>query len=233
MARRPLLAIIILMAMLSANGPVAEAQMKTDIFSVGLIGGYTAMSMSAWGVDWYTYDDNKKQVRVNDDSYLDPGPQAGLFVTYQPVERFLNLGFTLEGFYQQYDGKIKGTYGEGSPEQRIPYDFDATFKVMQGNFLLTLFFSNRDFAPYLQAGFGAVEVEAEIDGELLRMPGAVGVVAWGAQYKFVEWFALGGQVRAQDLFALAFDFEPDETNLLHIESQFVPLSILLHTTFYF
>ena len=210
----------------------ASAEEDPKAFSIGLYGGCTVLPMSVFGVDWQQYDDKREEIATNDDSYLQPAPLGGLAFTYLPARRFVSIGFTLEGFFQQFEGALKGSSGN-NPEQKENYDFDIVMRFYQINFLGTIYFTRNAFKPYLQLGMGAVYNDAQIDSDHQTAYGASGIVSWGAQYSFTDWFAFGGQVRMQDMFGMRYIYEPSEKDLLSIEAQYIPLSLLVHTTFYF
>ena len=229
---RKAFALLALAALALSPGAKGFAQEKPKHFSVGLYGGYNVVSMLVRTVDWKTFDDRRTGRRTNDDSYIDLGPLTGLSFSYLPVEKFVTAGFTVELFYQQVSGRLKGTVldPEGLPGD---YDFDTFSRFYQLNFLCTLFFTRNAFQPYLQLGMGALRNDEQIDSYHQTAYGATGVIGWGAQYRVAPWVALGGQVRMQDLFGTVTHFEPEGNSLLTIESQYVPLALLLHTTFYF
>lgn len=208
------------------------AQQAPHAFSIGLLAGYNAVAMLVYDVDWKSVSDRLVDVDVNDDSYIDPGPLAGVALTYLPALRHISFGITAEFFYQHTQGKLKGNVGD-NPQDVTGYEFDLSAHFTQIDFLGTFFFTRKPFQPYLQIGLGALRSDIEIDDDRQTAYGASGIVAWGAQYRFASWFAFGGQVRMQDQFGLVYRFEPDDVTLVTIEAQYIPLSLLLHTTFLF
>jgi hypothetical protein len=201
-------------------------------FTIGLYGGYNALPMMVNDVDWKSYTPEKEEIDVSDDSFLHPAPAAGLAFMYLPAELFVSTGFSIEGFYQRHQGTFKGAVGNNSQNQEA-YNFHMAVDFYQLNFLCTFYFTQKAFKPYLQLGLGGVRSDMEIGSFDQTAYGAVGVISWGGQYSFTDWFAFGGQVRTQDFFGLTYFFEPSAQDMVTIESQIIPLSFLLHTSFSF
>ena len=201
-------------------------------FSFGLLAGYTPLPMLVYSVAWKNWEEKQENVDVSDDSYINPAPMGGLSFTYLPATKYITAGLTLEGFFFKHQGALKGAYGDNR-QNRENYNVHMALDFYQINMLCSLYFTDNAFKPYLQFGIGAVRSDGELGSYHQTIYGAAGIISWGGQYSFTDWFALGGQIRTQDIFGLTFFYEPSYDNLTTIEAQVIPLSFLLHTSFYF
>lgn len=213
---------------------IEQAAIESDAkkYSLGIVAGYTALSSIAYRTFWYRYESGRNRIGTEDKSDLAAGPLSGLTFSYLPYNEYLVVGFTLEGFYHHYEGRFKGNldkqdWGPGS------YYFKTNLNFYQVNFLGTIYFTDKSFQPYVQVGMGAVLCDSKIGREHQTLFGASAIVAWGAQYRFYNWFAFGAQVRIQDMFGIVHTLEPEENVRATIEAQYIPLSFLVSTNFYF
>lgn len=231
---------ILTMLVLWASGAYAEDisveksnyETKPKVLSIGIVAGYTALSSIVYQAFWHRYEDGRKRIVSDDKSDLDAGPLGGLTFSYLPYNDFLVIGFTLEGFYHHYEGRFKGGLEKSDPGPDN-YHYKTNFNFYQINFLGTIYFTDKPFQPYVQLGMGAVLCDSKIGNAYQAAYGASAVVAWGAQYRFYDWFAFGAQARIQDMFGIVHTLEPEKNVRVTIEAQYLPLSFLASANFYF
>lgn len=223
---------VLLFSLAFASSIFADDPKGDKNFSIGLLGGYTVLPMLVYKVNWKSWENGDEDISVSDDSFLNTAPIGGVSFSYYPSQRFITVGFTLEAFYLKHLGTLKGSYGNDR-QNRENYNYHMALDFYEINMLCSIYFTEKAFKPYLQFGLGAVRGDAEFADYHQTVYGATGIIAWGGQYSFTEWFALGGQIRTQDIFGLTYFYEPRPENLMTIKGQMIPLSFLLHTNFYF
>jgi len=108
-----------------------------------------------------------------------------------------------------------------------------SFDFYQMNVLGTILFTDKPFQPYLQIGVGAVRNDVTIEKSTQTIYGGSALAVWGTRYRFTDLFALGANLRMQDCFGMDFSYNIDDSNALDVSGQYIFLSLMFQTTFYF
>ncbi len=201
-------------------------------FSADLIAGYTPLPLLAYGYKLRAFTDREDKCSSDDESELDPNGVYGLSFGYYPTGRWLKFGLITEGLFSQFRGALTGR-SHCPGEIGRTYDFDQTLNFYQLNWLFRLWFNEKPVRPFVDIGAGVVRVDAELDGYNQTSYGAAAMMDWGIEWRAHENFGLSLMARLENRFGIVYYFEPRPGEQATIEAQYIPLSLVLKTHFYF
>lgn len=201
-------------------------------FSADLIAGYTPLPLLAYGYKLRAFTDREHKGRSDDESVLDPNGLYGLSLGYYPSGRWLKFGLIMEGLFSRYRGALTGK-SRNPGEVGRTYDYDQALNFYELNWLFRIWFNEKPVRPFVDIGAGVVRVDAEFDGYNQTSYGTTAMMGWGAEWRTHEHFGISLQARIADHFGIVYYFDPRPGDHVTIEAQYIPLSLMLKTHFYF
>ena len=201
-------------------------------FSIDLVAGYTPLPLLAYGYKLRAFTDREYKCRTDDESELDPNGLYGMSLGYYPTGRWLKFGLIMEGLFSRRRGALTGKSRCPSEVGRT-YDYDQSLNFYEFNWLLRLWFNEKPVRPFVEVGAGVVRVDAELDGYNQTSYGTTAMMDWGVEWRAHEHMGLSLQARIADHFGIVYYFQPRPGEQATIEAQYIPLSLMLKTHFYF
>ena len=201
-------------------------------FSLDLVGGYVPLPMLDYRYDLTVYTDRQRFCHADDESTLEPGATYGLSLGYYPTGQWLNFGLIAEALYARFDGELTGKVGCPSSASRT-YRSDQELSFYQLNALARIYFTSSLLKPFVELGLGALRVDAAIDDYSQTSYGITGLMGWGVEWRVHDRVGVSLQARLADHFALVYYYEPSAGEQVAIQAQYIPLTALFKTQFYF
>jgi len=201
-------------------------------FSVDLAAGYTPLPMLDYRYNLARYTDRAQTCDSDDESTLEANGIYGLSFAYYPPDDWIALGLVVEGLYAQYRGELTGRANCPSSFTRT-YRFDQTLNFYQLNGLVRIYLARAAVRPFVEIGLGALRIDASFDAYDQTVYGLTGLTGWGVEWSITRSFGLSVQARLADHFGVIYHYEPHAGDEATIEAQYIPLSALLKTHFYF
>jgi hypothetical protein len=220
-----------------ANTPPAPAPAPAPTppeprFGFDLAAGYTALPMLDYGYRLSECTDHVQGCRTNDKSTLASNGMYGLSFGYYPPSDWVTLGLVVEGLFAQYRGELTGRADcPGSFTRTYQYDQRLTFYQLNG--LIKIYFSHKSVRPFVELGLGALRIDAVFSAYHQTSYAATAVTGWGVEWRLGRRFGVSVQARAADHFGVVFHFTPRADQVARIDAQYVFISALVKTHFYF
>ncbi len=202
------------------------------LFGVDLVVGFTALPELDYRYKLTRTADECLECRTDDESTLETNGVYGLSLGFYPRSNWAHLGLIVEGLFAQYEGQLTGRADCPSSFTRT-YRYDQRLNFYQLNALLKIYFTQKTVRPFVEIGLGVVRVDAEFDTYDQTVYGVTGLTSWGAEWRISRNFGLSLQARLADHFGLVYFYEPQPGDHARIEAQYIPISAVLKTHFYF